>query len=493
MKRIILGLLLSFLLPSLALASGIPFFTITPDVAPPYFVASGGAVTIKSDGAEQTSTGNLIVSNGNSLSIPYTVTNTSGVPLSLFMITASIEGVPGVEIDEVNSGCSQITELSPTAPNNQCLLVVKYTPSLNLVGTVSITPKFCAVNGVFCSKPLESAAVAVRLPNRAYMPSVSDNSVTVVDAFDMTVLATVDMAGVVDMPISAVVSRDGNHVYILGDNSTLGRMDPATYATETLNLGNVLLRDLHESADGSKLFISAVDQNTDIPQIIIVDASRFSVQSVIPAPAPVSPGTVSTFQLAVSSDDRLAYQVITNENLVYIYDLFLGTVTSQALPSGSILTTSFATAVVLNSQNTRWYVNNNSLSSQSIDEYDVATNSLLRSIQISGISAPQLYSMILSDDDRYLYVVDQANQRVVIIDLQLETVSDLSLIGLGTTMAIDNEEQRLYLLSDTSVELFVFDLTNPVSPIPVVSDPSVVLPASSPVSLSPLFLGRVKL
>ena len=87
-------------------------------------------------------TGPYIVDGGNTVSIPFLVTNTSGRDMPHMMYTADRNGHFAADIDAAKTFC-------PTDILNQgdaCKLVVDFNAQTNQHGQVTLIPKVCGFN-----------------------------------------------------------------------------------------------------------------------------------------------------------------------------------------------------------------------------------------------------------------------------------------------------------------------------------------------------------
>ena len=137
---------------------------------------------------------------------------------------------------------------------------------------------------------------------RAYIPSINDGTVTVMDVSTNTVI---DVLNVGDRPSSTAVTPDGTKVYVPRNGP--GRVVVIETSTNTvlttLNVGGSP-SDVAITPDGSFAYVSDFDN-----RVLVIDTATDMVVDTIPFNITLSPGAI-----LVTPDGAYAYVLITNTN-----------------------------------------------------------------------------------------------------------------------------------------------------------------------------------
>ncbi|MGB3728967.1 MAG: YncE family protein, partial [Thermodesulfobacteriota bacterium] len=137
---------------------------------------------------------------------------------------------------------------------------------------------------------------------RAYIPSINDGTVTVMDVSDNSII---DVINTGDRPISTAVTPDGTKVYVPRNGP--GRVVVIETSTNTvlttLNVGGSP-SDVAITPDGSFAYVS--DFNN---RVLVIDTATDMVVDTIPFNNTLTPGAI-----LVTPDGAYAYVLITGSN-----------------------------------------------------------------------------------------------------------------------------------------------------------------------------------
>jgi YVTN family beta-propeller protein/probable HAF family extracellular repeat protein len=257
-------------------------------------------------------------------------------------------------------------------------------------------------------------------PAYAYVPNEYDNTVSVIDTSNNSVVATIPVAG--NYADGVAVSPNGKFAYVASESGVVSVIDTASQtvsATIAVGLGADFVAF---SPDSTRAYVTHYGGNS----VAVIDTSSNSVVADI---------TVSnTYAVAVSPDGSRAY--VTSENsagTVAVIDTSSNTVIDNIAVGAS------PTGIAVSPDGTLVYADNNG--SGTVSVINTATNSVVGTISVGG----NPYGVVFSPDGSHAYVAN--NDGIVsVIDTATNSVVDtINVGGQDVGIAITPDGADLYV------------------------------------------------
>jgi YVTN family beta-propeller protein len=232
-------------------------------------------------------------------------------------------------------------------------------------------------------------------------------------------------------PLSAAVTPDGRHVYIVNaGSSNVSVIDTASNTvTATIPVpgaGRVAI-----SPDGRYAYVTACPNSCNNVQgdVSVIDTATNTVTAIL---------TVGSgpFGVAISPDGRYAYVTDRNSEAVSVIDTASRTVTAT-VPVGV-----FPTSVAVSPDGREVYVTN--ATSNTVSVIDTASNTVSATIP-AGAGAD--FSVAVAPDGRYAYVTDLAGT-VYVIDTGSNTVITTVSVGAHSFAVAFTPDGRYAYVTD---------------------------------------------
>jgi YVTN family beta-propeller protein len=293
--------------------------------------------------------------------------------------------------------------------------LVTFTPAGGYTGTASFSYAISDTSGQTASG---SVAVTVR-STFLYVPNEGDNTVSVVDTINNTVVATIPIGG--SAPNAAAVSPDGAFVYVASGNGIVSVINTASnLVAKTIPVGDSP-SVVAFSPDGSRAYVTNHVGN----DVSVIDTATNSVVATIT----VDDGP---YGVAFSPDGTRAYVTNQTSGTVSVID------TAHNSVVGTITVGSTPTMVAVSPDGTRAYVND--FGSGTVSVISTATNSVIGTINVG--SGP--YGLVFSPDGTRAYVATNGGT-VAVIDTTSNTVTQTINVGQVVGIAISPDGSDLYV------------------------------------------------
>jgi YVTN family beta-propeller protein len=253
-----------------------------------------------------------------------------------------------------------------------------------------------------------------------YVPNYEDNTVSVVDTSNDSVIATIPVG--TGTSVDCAVSPNGAFVYVASESGFVSVINTTTNSvTTTINLGGASANLVAFSPDGATAFVTNHSNGT---VSVINTASNAIVATVAVGNGP--------YDVAVSPDGSRAY--VTNEGS--------GTVSVIDTATNSVVTSinigSLPTEIAISPDGKLAYANN--YGSGTVSVIDTATNSVSATINVGA----NPYGVVFSPDGSHAYVATYSGN-VEIIDTATNSVTGSIAVGPAVGIAISPDGAHLYV------------------------------------------------
>ena len=290
------------------------------------------------------------------------------------------------------------------------------------------------------------------IPQFLYVPNEYDNTISVVDTSNNTVVATIPVGGT--FLDSVAVRGDGAFVYAINENGTVSVIDTGSNSVvATINVGGWPWT-FALNTDGTQLYVT----NHSGGDVVVIDTASNTIVATINVGG-------GPYGVGFSPDGTRAYVTNESDGTVSV----INTVTDSVLATINVGST--PTRVVVSNDGSRAYVNN--YGSGSVSVIDASTNSVIDTIAVG--SNP--YGVVVGPNGSRVYVANYGGT-VSVIDTTTDSVIDTIDVGPANGIAITPDGSLLYVSHYRS--------SNTVTVIDT-SDDSVV--GTIPVGSVPEYLG----
>jgi YVTN family beta-propeller protein len=298
-----------------------------------------------------------------------------------------------------------------------------------------------------------------------YVPNEADNTVSVIDTSNDSVVATIPVSG--KYADGVAVSPNGAVVYVASESGVVNVIDTATNTvTATIQVGNSGLADFVAfSPDGSKAYVTHYTGNS----VTVIDTASNTVVADI--------AVDSCYAVAVSPDGSRAY--VSGSGTVSVIDTssnsVIDTITNNAAGSGT------STGIAVSRDGKLVYVDD--WASGIVSVIDTTTNSLTGVINVGGMP----YGVVFSPDGSHAYVANATGAVSVINTSSNSIIDTISVGGEAVGVAISPDGSRVYVSHDKSNTVTVIDTTTDaiVDTITVGNGPEYLAMGSSPPAPAP--------
>lgn len=250
--------------------------------------------------------------------------------------------------------------------------------------------------------------------SRIYISHGLSSQVTVINAADNAIVATVTLAGARDAR-GIGISPDGSRLYVanMGSNNVSVIDTVINAVIATIPVG-VIPFGIAIHPDGSHVYVT----NTGTTTVSVIDTASYTVSATIAV------GT-QPIGLAMLSDGSRLYVTNVGSNTVSVVDTASNTV------SATVATGAGPVGATLNPDGTRLYVTNNVANSVTV--VDTADNSVTATVT-GSLSAP--FGGAVSPDGSRLYVANYGGNTVTVIDTATNTVTPPAIAVEGEPVSV---------------------------------------------------------
>lgn len=349
---------------------------------------------------------------------------------------------------------------------------------------VTVSPITIADAGAIHAGSSPSGVVASN--TRAYVSNVGDNTITVIDTVNKTVVGSITLDS---QAVGSAISKDGKKLYVATaerDAVTVVNTSTSTIASY-VELHGQYADLLTVSPDGKTLYALTDDETGATP---VAKVTKISTATNKVTGAVALPGAILTFDdnfditsfydIVVTPDSKKVYVIADLEADPVSGDVPSGlfTFTSTAKTATLMGTAAYAIDAEVSPDGKRLYVDD--IVAESILVYDTATNTVIDSFDNPGGT---LGGMTLSGDGSVLLAVN--DDHVVAFDTTTGDYTTLVSTATGTTntefypgTALSPDGQALYYTADDGA-LQVISLANTAAKRAI---PAPVLGAANPVT-----------
>jgi YVTN family beta-propeller protein len=293
--------------------------------------------------------------------------------------------------------------------------LITFTPASGYTGTASFSYAISDTSGQTASA---SVAVTVR-STFLYVPNEQDNTVSVIDTANDTVVATIHVDGA--LLNSAAVSPNGAFVYVTSGSGIVSVISTASNSVvKTIPVGS-FPSVVAFSPDGNRAYVTNHDSNN----VSVIDTASNSVVATIN----VGNGP---YGVAFSLDGTHAYVTNRTGGTVSVIDTAHNSVV-DTIPVGSM-----PTMVAVSPDGTLAYVND--FGSGTVSVIGTASNSVIATINVG--SGP--YGIVFSPDGTHAYAATDGGA-VSVIDTASNTVTQTINVGQVVGIAISPDGSHLYV------------------------------------------------
>jgi YVTN family beta-propeller protein len=281
-----------------------------------------------------------------------------------------------------------------------------------------------SLGGVPCGVPL------------AYISNYGDNTVSVIDTSDNTVVATVPVGS---GPFGVAVNPDGTRAYVtnIGDN-TVSVIDTSDNTIVAMVSVGTAPRGVAVKPDGTRVYVTNINSDT----VSVIDASDNTVVATIPVPS--EPRGV-----AVKPDGTRAYVANYGSDMVSVIDTSDNTVVAT-IPGGDS-----PVGVAVNPDGTRAYVTN--IFGDTVSVIDTSDNTVVATIPVGR--GP--FGVAVNPGGTRAYVANFLLTTVSVIDTSDNTVVATVPVGLNPLgVAVNPDGTRAYVANYESGNVSVIDTAN---------------------------------
>jgi YVTN family beta-propeller protein len=252
-----------------------------------------------------------------------------------------------------------------------------------------------------------------------YVPNEYDNTVSVIDTSNNSVVATVSVSG--NFADGVGISPDGRLAYVASESGVVNVIDTGTNAvTATISVG-AGADFVTFLPDGSKAYVTHYGGNS----VTVIDTGSNTVITNITVGA-------GSYAVAITLDGTKAY--VTNE--------FSSTVSVIDTSSNSVIHTinigAGPTGIAISPDGSLVYASN--WGSNTVSVIDAATDTVIHTFNV-GVEP---VGIVFSPDGEHAYVANQGGT-VSVIDTSTNSVADTINAGEAVGIAITPDGQHLYV------------------------------------------------
>jgi PGF-pre-PGF domain-containing protein len=279
----------------------------------------------------------------------------------------------------------------------------------------------------------------------AYITNYGDNTTSVIDTSDNTVVATVPVGS---GPEGVAVTSDGSKVYVANNgNGIVSVINTSTNTvTDTMQIGSYPV-GVAVNPEGTKVYMA----NSGNGNISVIDTATGDVTANIYLGAvPVG--------VAVNPEGTKVYVAKIDSNMVSVIDTATNNVTTT-VPVGN-----FPFGVAVNPAGTRVYVttfSSNGFGSNAVSVIDTATNNVTATVPVG----PNSYGIAVNPAGTKVYVTNGASNTVSVIDSATNTITATVPVGsFPYGVSVTPDGKKVYVANYGSNNVSVIDTaTNTVT------------------------------